>query len=180
MILDVIASKVPDLLDRLEEIGLTARASAFRRGTMACTGIEFCKLAITATKSTATTLVSELENRLADLPELFTLDGPGLTINMNGCPNSCARAQIADIGLKGVQLPNPADPQGDTVDGFQIHLGGGLGVHAGFGRKVRGLKTTAADLPDFVERIVRTWLKQRTDEETFAAWVVRADEADLK
>ncbi len=169
VILDVVASKVPDLLDALEEIGLTARASAFRRGTMACTGIEFCKLAITATKSTATTLVSELENRLADVPELFTLDGPGLTINMNGCPNSCARAQIADIGLKGVQLPNPADPQGETVDGFQIHLGGGLGAHAGFGRKVRGLKTTAADLPDFVERIVRTWLKQRTDDESFAA-----------
>nr|WP_269330136.1 nitrite/sulfite reductase [Kineosporia babensis] len=180
VILDVVASKVPDLLDALEEIGLTARASAFRRGTMACTGIEFCKLAITATKSTATDLVAELENRLADVPELFTLDGPGLTINMNGCPNSCARAQIADIGLKGVQLPNPADPQGDTVDGFQIHLGGGLGVHAGFGRKVRGLKSTAADLPDFVERIVRTWLKQRTDEESFAAWVIRADEADLK
>jgi sulfite reductase (ferredoxin) len=180
VILDVVASKVPDLLDRLEEIGLTARASAFRRGTMACTGIEFCKLAITATKSTATDLVAQLEDRLADVPELFTLDGPGLTINMNGCPNSCARAQIADIGLKGVQLPNPADPQGETVDGFQIHLGGGLGLHAGFGRKVRGLKSTAADLPDFVERIVRTWLSQRKDEETFAAWVVRADEADLK
>jgi sulfite reductase (ferredoxin) len=180
VILDVVASKVPDLLDRLEEIGLTARASAFRRGTMACTGIEFCKLAITATKSTATDLVAQLEDRLADVPELFTLDGPGLTINMNGCPNSCARAQIADIGLKGVQLPNPADPQGETVDGFQIHLGGGLGLHAGFGRKVRGLKSTAADLPDFVERIVRTWLSQRKDEETFAAWVIRADEADLK
>lgn len=179
VILDVVASQVPDLLDALDGIGLSARASAFRRGTMACTGIEFCKLAITNTKGTATALVDELEHRLADIPELFTLDGPGLTINVNGCPNSCARAQIADIGLKGVQLPNPADPQGETVDGFQIHLGGGLGAHAGFGRKVRGLKSTAADLPDFVERIVRTWLTQRKDEESFAAWVTRADEADL-
>jgi sulfite reductase (ferredoxin) len=180
VILDVAAKRVPDLLDDLDAIGLSARASAFRRGTMACTGIEFCKLAITDTKKTATNLVAELENRLADVPELFTLDGPSLSINMNGCPNSCARAQIADIGLKGVQLPNPADPQGPTVEGFQIHLGGGLGVHAGFGRKLRGLKTTSADLPDFVERIVRRWLAQRADDEAFASWVVRATEDDLR
>ena len=180
VILDVVAKHVPDLLDDLDAIGLSARASAFRRGTMACTGIEFCKLAITDTKATATNLVAELENRLADVPELFTLDGPSLSINMNGCPNSCARAQIADIGLKGVQLPNPADPQGPTVEGFQIHLGGGLGVHAGFGRKLRGLKTTSADLPDFVERIVRKWLEQRADDEPFADWVVRAGEDDLR
>jgi sulfite reductase (ferredoxin) len=180
VVLDVAAKRVPDLLDDLDAIGLSARASAFRRGTMACTGIEFCKLAITDTKQTATTLVTELENRLADVPEFFTLDGPSLSINMNGCPNSCARAQIADIGLKGIQVPDPADPQGPTVEGFQIHLGGGLGVHAGFGRKLRGLKTTSAQLPDFVERIVRRWLVQRADDEAFATWVIRADEADLR
>jgi sulfite reductase (ferredoxin) len=180
VVLDVVAKRVPDLIDDLDAIGLSARASAFRRGTMACTGIEFCKLAITDTKATATTLVAELENRLADIPELFTLDGPGLTINMNGCPNSCARAQIADIGLKGIQVPNPDDPQGPTVEGFQIHLGGGLGLHAGFGRKLRGLKTSSADLPDYVERIVRRWLAERADDEAFATWVVRATEDDLR
>jgi sulfite reductase (ferredoxin) len=180
VILDVVAKRVPDLLDDLDAIGLSARASAFRRGTMACTGIEFCKLAITDTKATATNLVAELENRLADIPELFTLDGPALSINMNGCPNSCARAQIADIGLKGIQVPNPADPQGPTIEGFQIHLGGGLGLHAGFGRKLRGLKTSSADLPDYVERIVRRWLGQRADDEDFATWVLRAEEDDLR
>jgi sulfite reductase (ferredoxin) len=180
VVLDVEAPKVADLLDDLDAIGLSARASTFRRGTMACTGLEFCKLAITDTKATAAHLVSELEHRFADVPELFTADSPALTINVNGCPNSCARAQIADIGLKGVQLPDPADPQGPTVEGFQIHLGGGLGLHAGFGRKVRGLKTTSADLPDYVERVVRRWLDQRKDGETFAGWVARADDADLQ
>ena len=53
-------------------------------------------------------------------------------------------------------------------------------MHAGFGRKLRGLKTTSADLPDFVERIVRRWLKQRADDEAFATWVIRADEDDLR
>jgi sulfite reductase (ferredoxin) len=180
VVLDVEAPRVADLLDELDAIGLSARASTFRRGTMACTGLEFCKLAITDTKATAAHLVSELERRFADVPELFTPDSPALTVNVNGCPNSCARAQIADIGLKGVQLPDPRDPKGPTVEGFQIHLGGGLGLNAGFGRKVRGLKTTSADLPDYVERVVRRWLNQRKDSETFASWVTRADDADLQ
>ncbi|MBI4943580.1 MAG: nitrite/sulfite reductase [Actinobacteria bacterium] len=179
VVLDVEAPKVADLVDDLEAVGLSARASTFRRGTMACTGLEFCKLAIVETKATGAHLVAELERRLADVPELFTADAPALTINVNGCPNSCARAQIADIGLKGVQLPNPADPQGPTVEGFQISLGGGLGAGAGFGRKLRGLKTTSADLPDYVERVVRRWLDQRADDESFAAWVARADETEL-
>ncbi|WP_088282420.1 nitrite/sulfite reductase [Kineosporia sp. A_224] len=179
VVLDVEAPKVADLVDDLEAVGLSARASTFRRGTMACTGLEFCKLAIVETKATGARLVAELERRLADVPELFTADAPALTINVNGCPNSCARAQIADIGLKGVQLPNPADPQGPTVEGFQISLGGGLGAGGGIGRKLRGLKTTSADLPDYVERVVRRWLDQRADDESFAAWVARAAATDL-
>jgi sulfite reductase (ferredoxin) len=179
IVLDVAAPQVADLLDELDAIGLPAAASTFRRGTMACTGIEFCKLAIVETKAAAAALVSELERRFADHPELFTPHSPALTINVNGCPNSCARAQIADIGLKGVQLPGPHDPAGATVDGFQVQLGGGLGADAGFGRKVRGLKVTGAALPDYVERVVRRWLEQRHDGETFARWVVRADERDL-
>lgn len=179
VIVDVEAPRVADLLDGLDEIGLTARASTFRRGTMACTGIEFCKLAIVETKGVAANLVSELEKRFADVPELFTPTAPALSVHVNGCPNSCARAQIADIGLKGVQLPDPGDPNGPTVEGFQIHLGGGLGVHAGFGRRLRGLKTTSADLPDYVERLVRRWLDQRGEGEAFADWVARADAEDL-
>jgi sulfite reductase (ferredoxin) len=180
VVLDVPAPAVADLLDDLDRAGLSARASTFRRGTMACTGIEFCKLAIVETKGTAVRLVEELERRFADLPELFGTQSPSLTVNVNGCPNSCARAQIADIGLKGVQLPDPADPDGPTVDGFQVHLGGGLGRHAGFGRKLRGLKTTSAALPDYVERVVRRWLARRHEGESFATWVARADEEDLR
>jgi sulfite reductase (ferredoxin) len=67
-----------------------------------------------------------------------------------------------------------------TVEGFQVHLGGGLGEQAGFGRKLRGLRTTSRDLPDYVERVVRRWLDQREPGEAFAAWVARADESDLQ
>ena len=146
------------------------RPSVFRRHTMACTGIEFCKLAIVETKDRAMELIEELERRLPDFPE-------PITINLNGCPNSCARIQTADIGLKG-QLVLDAD--GNQVGGFQVHLGGGLGLHTGFGRKVRGLKTTADGLPDYVERVLRRFLERREPGEAFADWVARADEEDVR
>ena len=87
---------------------------------------------------------------------------------MNGCPNSCARIQVADIGLKG-QLVLDAD--GNQVEGFQVHLGGGLGLDAGFGRKLRGHKVTADELPDYVERVVRRFADERRTGERFAQWV---------
>ena len=180
VVLDVPAPAVPDLLDDLDAAGLTARASTFRRGTMACTGIEFCKLAIVETKATAANLVTELERRFSDVPELFTGDSPVISIHVNGCPNACARTQVAGIGLKGIQLPNPIDPQGSTVEGFQVHLGGALRLNTGFGRKLRGLKVISAELPEYVERVVRHWLTQRNGGESFSDWVARADEANLQ
>jgi sulfite reductase (ferredoxin) len=70
-------------------------------------------------------------------------------------------------------------PNGDQVEGYQVHLGGGLGLDAGFGRKLRGHKVTADELPDYVERVAKHFLAERTDGERFAQWVARADEAAL-
>jgi sulfite reductase (ferredoxin) len=136
---------------------------------MACTGIEFCKLAIVETKAQAARVVEELETRLG------ALDSP-ITVHINGCPNSCARIQVADIGLKGQLVPGP---DGNQVEGFQVHLGGGLGLDAGFGRKLRGHKVTADELPDYVERLAKAYAAERIDGERFAQWVARADEAVL-
>jgi sulfite reductase (ferredoxin) len=168
VILDVPASRTEALAAALEQHDLQVRPSTFRRETMACTGIEYCKLAIVETKQRAIDLIDELERRLPDF------DQP-LTINVNGCPNACARIQVADIGLKGQLV---VDSEGNQVEGFQIHLGGQVG--ASFGRKVRGLKTTSADLTDYVERLVRRYDTQRTDGETFTDWVNRAAESDLQ
>jgi sulfite reductase (ferredoxin) len=137
---------------------------------MACTGIEFCKLGIVETKARAAALVEELEQRI---PELDT----PITIHLNGCPNSCARIQVADIGLKGQLVP---DGNGDHVEGFQVHLGGGLGLEAGFGRKLRAHKVTSTELTDYVERVVRNYLAGREPGERFAAWAARADEEELR
>ncbi|MFI5798974.1 nitrite/sulfite reductase [Streptomyces sp. NPDC051677] len=169
LVLDVPGEAVEDLVRGMEVLGLQARPSTFRRNTMACTGIEFCKLAIVETKRRAVTAVEELERRLPDF------DQP-LTVNVNGCPNSCVRSQIADIGLKG-QLVLGAD--GRQVEGFQVHLGGTVGMEARFGRKLRGHKVAADELPDYVERVVRRFDAARAPGETFADWVARADEDEL-
>ncbi|TDD51806.1 nitrite/sulfite reductase [Nonomuraea terrae] len=170
VILDVAPERVDSIVAELEAADLQVKPSTFRRQTMACTGIEYCKLAIVETKAAASDLIDELERRLPDF-------GEPLTINVNGCPNSCARIQVADIGLKGQLV---VDENGDQVEGFQIHLGGSLGANAGFGRKVRGLKTTAKALPDYVARVVSNYDGQKKEGESFADWVQRADEADLK
>ncbi len=174
LVLDLGRDQVNPVAAELREIGLDAAPSAWRRGTMACTGIEFCKLAIVETKARAEELVAELEKRLAD----FDTE---ISININGCPNACARTQVADIGLKGMIV---TAPDGRQVEGFQVHLGGGLGLAAGqtagFGRKLRGLKTTAEELPGYVERLARRYLAGRLDGESFAEWVTRADEEALR
>jgi sulfite reductase (ferredoxin) len=173
VILDVPPERTEELVAELARSGLPARPSAFRRHTMACTGIEFCKLAIVETKARAADLIAELERRLPG----FTAP---VTINVNGCPNSCARIQTADIGLKGSLVTGP---DGTQVEGFQVHLGGSLnggdGSGSGFGRKLRGLKTTAEELPDYVERVLRRFEADRAPDESFAAWTVRATEEDL-
>jgi sulfite reductase (ferredoxin) len=170
LVLDIDAPQVEPLVEALHGIGLEARPSLFRRHTMACTGIEFCKLAIVETKGLAANTVADLEDRLADI--IKEIDVP-VTLNINGCPNSCARIQVADIGLKGQLV---TDDAGNQVGGFQVHLGGTLGLDAGFGRKVRGLKTTAEELPVYVERVVRNFAGDREPGERFAMWALRANE----
>lgn len=178
VILDIPEDRVESLIAGLDELGLQARPSLIRRGTIACTGIEFCKLAIVETKAFATAAVLDLEERL----DAFDLPHP-IALHVNGCPNSCARIQTADIGLKGQLI---MDDSGEQVPGYQVHLGGGLASQdrdeAGLGRTVRGLKVTADGIADYVERVVTRFLDDRdaAADETFAQWAHRADEEALR
>jgi sulfite reductase (ferredoxin) len=174
VVLDVPEAQVATLSAELAELGLETKPSPWRRGVMACTGLEFCKLAIVETKARAQQLVADLEKSLADIQD--GLETP-VTVHLNGCPNSCARIQTADIGLKG-QIVTDAD--GNQVEGFQVHLGGGLGLDAGFGRKLRGHKVTAAELTGYVERVVRAYVAGREPGERFPQWAARAEESVLQ
>ncbi|MGW5923774.1 nitrite/sulfite reductase [Nocardia fluminea] len=174
IVLDIADDQVDALIDELEPLGLQARPSVWRRNLLACSGIEFCKLSFVETRKRSQVLAPELEQRLADINA--ELDVP-ITININGCPNSCGRSQIADIGFKG-QLVD--DGTGNQVEGFQVHLGGSLGLDSAFGRKLRQHKVTSVELGDYIDRVVRNFVKNRESGERFAVWAVRADEADLR
>ena len=169
VVLDVVPSAVEALIADLAEAGLQARPSPWRRSVMACTGIEFCKLAIVETRpGPGGWWTSSRRLREVDLD--------GESVHLNGCPNSCAH-QVADIGLKGQIV---TDTDGRQVEGFQVHLGGGVGLDAGFGRKLRGHKVTSAELGDYVVRVVTKYAAQREPCERFAQWVGRAEEGDLR
>jgi sulfite reductase (ferredoxin) len=168
VVLDVPPAAEVNVVDELSLLGFDAQPSAFLRGTIACTGIEFCKLALVETKVRAEVIREEMDKRLPDF------DTP-ITINVNGCPNSCCRFQVADIGFKGM-VQKGAD--GDE-EAFQVHLGGQMGTEAEFGRKFRGLKVTAEEAPDYIERVLRGYLERREGGESFATYVSRADEAWL-
>ncbi|HEX5496570.1 MAG TPA: nitrite/sulfite reductase [Mycobacteriales bacterium] len=166
---DVAGDDVDACVAALEASGMPVAPSAFRRGTLACTGLEFCKLAMVETKARARRLYEDLERRLPDFDE-------PVSINVNGCPNSCARFQVADIGLKGCVLTGD---DGQDVEGFQVHLGGHLGAEPALGRKFRGLRVTAEEATDYVERVLRGYLARREPGERFAGYVARAEESWL-
>ena len=169
VIVDVDGARADELIGRLDDLDLQARGSAFRRSTMACTGIEFCKLAIGETKGRATWLTSELEARLPH----FTED---VRIHVNGCPNSCCRFQVADIGLMSALQ---ARPDGTKSDAFLVHLGGTMGADAAFGRKVRGVKIYAEHAADYVELLLRRYEQQRAEGDTFSSFVNALDADEL-
>lgn len=170
LFLDVKEDDIPALSRALDETGLYSQPSEFRRGVISCTGLEFCKLAHVTTKARAIELVDILEDTLGDL------DVP-ISIALNGCPNACARSQVSDIGLKGQIV---TDSEGNRVEGFQVHLGGALGLSPDWGRKLRGHKVIADEVPDYVIRLVQKYKEQREEGEQFRHWVLRADEGDLQ
>ncbi|WP_205411778.1 nitrite/sulfite reductase [Mycobacterium persicum] len=174
VILDIPDASLDATVAGLEALGLQSSPSRWRRNLMACSGIEFCKLSFAETRVRAQSLAPELDRRLEDINS--ALDVP-VTVNINGCPNSCARIQVADIGFKGQMVD---DGHGGSVEGFQVHLGGSLGLDSGFGRKLRQHKVTSDELGDYIERVVRNFIKHRADGERFAQWAIRAEEDELR
>ena len=162
--------RAEELVAELDALDLAARPSPFRKGMIACTGIEFCKLAIGETKGRARWLAEELDARLPGMEE-------EVRIHVNGCPNSCARFQVADIGLMSALMRRP---DGTKSDAFLVHLGGTLGCDdGGFGRKVRGVKVFAEDAADYVEALVRRYLRLRSDGDTFSSFVRTLSDEEL-
>ena len=181
LILDVPEEQVSALAEELDVLDLPVAPSAWRRGIMACTGIEFCKLAIVETKGRAVELYRYLDERLPGYSD-------DIRINVNGCPNSCARYQTADIGLMGCLVPEriwTTDHDGNQieerrkVEAYLVHLGGHLGADRAFGTKARGVKVLASEAGPYIETLIRRYRKLRQGEESFASFVHRLGRDEL-
>jgi sulfite reductase (ferredoxin) len=161
-------AKTAELAKELGQIGLHVEGSAFWRGAVACTGTEFCKLAISETKGFTRWLVDELEERLPQFDQQ-------LKLHVTGCPNSCGQHWIADIGLEGKKIKH----EGKMTDAFYFCLGGSVGQHAGVARPV-GYRCAAPLVPEAIERLLRQYLAFRAPEENLRAWFARHSNEELR
>jgi sulfite reductase (ferredoxin) len=156
------------LVRELEAAGFVLDASPFRRGTVACTGTEFCKLALTETKGFARGLVEALEQRLPGFEQ-------HLRINVTGCPNSCGQHWIADLGLEGKKMK----VDGAVVDAYYFCVGGAVGRHQAVARPI-GLRLPATAVAPAIERLLRTFLGERRPNENFRQFAVRHTDDELR
>ena len=168
VVVDVPNERVQELCGRLAAIGLEVQASMFWRGTVACTGTEFCKLAITETKGFARWVVGELEERLPEFRE-------PLRLNVTGCPNGCGQHWIADIGLEGKKVKH----NGALTDAYNFNLGGAVGLHSHVAR-VTGYRCVAEEVPVAIERLLRAYLAGRVEGEGLRGYLARFDVPALR
>jgi sulfite reductase (ferredoxin) len=168
LLIDIPNAKAAELVSELGKIGLQVEGSSFWRGAVACTGTEFCKLAITETKGFTRWLVDELEERLPEFDQQ-------LKLNVTGCPNSCGQHWIADIGIEGKKIKH----DGKLTDAYYFCLGGAVGQHAAIARPV-GYRCPAPLVPEAIERLLRHYLASRAPEENLRAWFGRYSNDELR
>jgi sulfite reductase (ferredoxin) len=168
LFIDIPNNKTAELARELGQLGLHVEGSAFWRGAVACTGTEFCKLAITETKGFTRWLVDELEERLPQFDQQ-------LRLHVTGCPNGCGQHWIADIGIEGKKIKH----EGVLTDAYYFCLGGAVGQHASIARPV-GYRCAAPVVPDAIERLLRQYLSSRATGENLRAWFLRHSNDELR
>ncbi len=166
--LDIPKDKTAELVRELGNLGFHVEGTPFWRGAVACTGTEFCKLAITETKGFMRWVVEEMEERLPQFDQQ-------LRLHVTGCSNSCGQHWIADIGMEGKKIKH----EGKMIDAYYFCLGGAVGQHAGFGRPV-GYRCPAPLVPESIERLLRKYLATRQGEENLRVWFGRHSNDELR
>ena len=168
LIVNVPSQKANALASELNAVDLHVQASAFWRGAIACTGTEFCKLAITETKSFARWLVEELEERLPGFDQQ-------LKLHITGCPNSCGQHWIADLGLEGKKVKI----DGQMVDAYYFCVAGGVGAYQAIARPI-GYRCAASEVPVAIERLLRRYLRERRSGENLRQFFARSSDEALR
>jgi sulfite reductase (ferredoxin) len=168
LIVNVPRLRAEELAKELGAIGLPVDGSPFFRGAIACSGTEFCKLAITETKAFSRWLVEEMEERLPGFDQ-------HLKLHVTGCPNSCGQHWIADIGIEGKKLK----VNGQMRDAYYFCLGGALGLNHSIARPV-GYRCLATEVPEAIERLLRRYLGDRDTGENLRQFLARHSDAELR
>jgi sulfite reductase (ferredoxin) len=168
LILNVRREQADALGKEIAAAGLRLQASPFWRGTVACTGTEFCKLALTETKGFARWLVDEMEARMPGFDR-------HLKIHVTGCPNSCGQHWIADLGIEGKKTK----VEGTMVDAYYFCVGGAVGRHQRIARPV-GYRAAATEVPDAIERLLRAYLAERRNGDSFREFTAKHTDEDLR
>ena len=168
LIVNVPNASTQALIAALKAIDLQVDVTPFWRGAIACTGTEFCKLALTETKGFARWLVAEMEERLPTFDQQIKL-------HVTGCTNSCGQHWIADIGLEGKKIKK----DGVSVDAFFFCVGGAVGRHARAGRPI-GLRLAADEVPDAIERMLRAYTATREAGEDLRTYFGRTSDESLR
>jgi sulfite reductase (ferredoxin) len=168
LIVNVPRQNVDALASQLNSAGLLVAGSPFWRGAIACSGSEFCKLAITETKSFSRWLVEELEERLPGFDQ-------HLKLHVTGCPNSCGQHWIADVGIEGKKIK-----VGDRMlDAYYFCVGGAVGLHQSVARPI-GYRCLASEVPDAIERLLRRYLDERLPGENLRRFFARYSDEELR
>lgn len=170
---NLLLPNVPDANVEAAQIALTEAGFDYdghpvRRGAIACTGNEFCNLAITETKARMIQIVTHIEKRVP-----FDRN---LRINMNGCPNGCAQHAVGDIGLQGCKARIPETKE--QVEAYDIHLGGALGKDRSFTRAIHR-KVPAEKVALALENLLTAFNRTKDNEEEFNAWIRRHSDEEL-
>ncbi len=168
VLVNVRNESVQELVAELGALGLQVEPSVFFRGAVACTGTEFCKLAIAETKGFAKWLVDEMEERLPQFDQQIKL-------HVTGCTNSCGQHWIADIGLEGKKIKK----DGALVDAFYFCVGGAVGEHARAARPI-GYRAAAEDCPEAIERLLRGYMDNRFQGENLRGYFNRTGDEELR
>jgi sulfite reductase (ferredoxin) len=168
LFVNVPKGNVEALVKELAEIDLKVEGSQFWRGAIACTGTEFCKLAITETKGFARWLVEEMETRLPEFDQQ-------LRLHVTGCPNGCGQHWIADVGIEGKKIKH----NGALVDAYYFCVGGSAGGDAAIARTV-GYRCPATQVPESLERLLRGYLDERWKEESLRSFLTRHSNDELR
>lgn len=161
------SAKADEVAKALESVGLVVHASPFRRAAVACTGNQFCNLALTETKQLIVEIVEHLE-------ETVVLDEP-IRINLNGCPNSCGQHHVGDIGLQGCLVKQPG---GVTVEGYDISLGGRLGADAKFVHAI-WRRVPATEVKTAIANLLGSYAEKKEDGDNFSSFVDRTPDDEL-